>query len=568
MKKWYLNLNIRSKLIIGFSTVAMITLIVGIIGIININGLVKQYSELFNVYGAPLRDISDAEVSYHDIRINLQKAILEGTKGKNNDVDSYKLIIEEEREHMYNSLKIFENTLQTEEGRTEFNKLIDLLNQYNTELSLIAQYANDNKIDAAIELSNGKADELSESIEEVFENLQHLKVFYGNELSAQLTDETKITIISMIIIIIISILIAIACGFFNSSIISKPISRMVDAAEALATGDVNVNIEIDRSDEVGKLAASFDKMIENIRSQAFVVEKIASGDFTVDISAKSDKDLLGNNLKKLISVNNDVLHNILNASNQVTSGSEQVASASQMLSQSSTEQASSVEEISATIEEVAAQIKQNSDFANQAIEVLELASENLIYTNEQMNNVVNAMNEISVSSEKMSRIIKVIDDISFQTNILALNAAVEAAHAGQYGKGFAVVAEEVRNLAAKSNEAAKDTTELIETSISKAENGKTIVNATYKALEQVKEAGEKTSEYVSSIAAASNEQNIAMNQITEAIMQISQAVQTNSATAEESAAASEELSSQAILLKGLVSKFKIKSENNLAEEVI
>ncbi|HCX61678.1 MAG TPA: hypothetical protein DHU59_04470, partial [Clostridiales bacterium] len=149
-----------------------------------------------------------------------------------------------------------------------------------------------------------------------------------------------------------------------------------------------------------------------------------------------------------------------------------------------------------------------------------------------------------------------------------LNAAVEAAHAGQYGKGFAVVAEEVRNLAAKSNEAAKDTTELIETSISKAENGKTIVNATYKALEQVKEAGEKTSEYVSSIAAASNEQNIAMNQITEAIMQISQAVQTNSATAEESAAASEELSSQAILLKGLVSKFKIKSENNLAEEVI
>lgn len=565
MKKWYLNLKIRTKLIISFVVVSILAGIIGIVGISNIYNVDTKYSELFNVYGTPLKDIGDADASFQRIRVNTQKIIINGMSGDINNIDNYNSLINQLNQDMINSLNLFDATTQSEESRTEMKNLHNMITQYKASVDKIIQYVRNNRIDLAIETANGEAYSLAQSIEESIDHLQELKVTHGNNLSNQLTETTRITIIAMVVIIAVAMIMAIIFGLFNSSIISKPINKMVNAAETLAIGDVNVNVELDRKDEVGGLAAALGKMVENIKSQAYAAEQIASGDFTLDIKVSSDKDILGNNLRKLISTNNEVLYNVFSSSEQVSVGAEQVSSASQMLSQSSTEQATSVEEISATIEEVATQIKQNSANANQASEITKEAGKNAAYSNEQMNNMVKAMNDISQSSEKMSKIIKVIDDISFQTNILALNAAVEAAHAGEYGKGFAVVAEEVRNLAAKSRDAAKDTTELIENSINKVEVGKAIVNETSKTLELLKEAASKSSEYVVNIAAASNEQDIAMSQISEAIMQISQAVQTNSATAEESAAASEELSSQAILLKEIVSKFKLKQDTLTVE---
>lgn len=219
-----------------------------------------------------------------------------------------------------------------------------------------------------------------------------------------------------------------------------------------------------------------------------------------------------------------------------------------------------MEELTASITEVASQTKENALNASVASGLVLSAQASAGNGNNQMKVMLKSMEQINESSESISKIIKVIDDIAFQTNILALNAAIEAARAGQAGKGFAVVAEEVRNLAARSADAAKQTSGLIEGSINSVISGAKIASDTADSLNDIVIGVAKVAELVGEIASASNEQATAISQINKGIEQVSQVIQTNSATAEESAAASEELSSQAELLKNSVGEFKLKVE--------
>ena len=299
---------------------------------------------------------------------------------------------------------------------------------------------------------------------------------------------------------------------------------------------------------------------------ALITEAIADGNLNVKFDEKRHMTGIYKSVFDMSKKLNGFMVNINAASEQVAGGSRQVSDSSMSLSQGATEQASTIEELTASIEEISAQTKTNSRNADRAKEISGNAMSIAQQGNDQMDDMLKAMAEINNSSKSISNIIKVIDDIAFQTNILALNAAVEAARAGEHGKGFAVVAEEVRNLAARSANAAKETTEMIESSINKVKDGTGIANDTADALSKIVDGVSRAAELVNQIAVASEEQSVGVEQINLGISQISDVVQTASATAQETASASEELSSQAEMLKEQVSTFKLSRDESTGGE--
>lgn len=404
-------------------------------------------------------------------------------------------------------------------------------------------------------------------------NNEHFYGFYmpvkdtdGNIIGMAFAGKSKAKVTSFIrnrILFIIGIAIAIyvLCMIAAIRITRKrflnPIEKLSSVANKLAQGDINQKVERETNDEFGDLTDDFAAMMANISQQALITEKVADGDLTVDCKPTSEQDIMGKAIRKMVRDNNKNLTIIRDAAARMVSGANEVASASNSLAQGTTEQASAIEEITASIEEIANGAKINADDANKANELVQSTKDGAIRGNDQMKNMIEAMQDINESSENISKIMKVIDDIAFQTNILALNASVEAARAGVHGKGFAVVADEVRNLASKSAEAAKDSAEMIEDSIRKVEIGSKLAVETASALEEILGSVENIASIVGHIAEASANQANSVGQVNAGITQIADVVQTNSATSEQCAAASAELSSLAGQLQHAVSKYKL-----------
>jgi len=553
--KWFYNLKIAAKLIIGFIIVAIIAGVVGVVGIININAIDKADIQLYEESTMGLDYAGEAAIYFQRARFNTLKMTIERDSSLREDCFSK---IEDYSNQVDNYLNQYDAGIEAPEDREIFNVLKPQWDEYRSYIEEAVALAHSEKNEEAMNLINGDAATVATNLQDSFDKIFDYNSVTGKSISDNNTQLADKAMLIMLITIIAGVIIAISLGLFISRILSKPIKNMVQAADKLAVGDVDVHTVVSSKDEIGDLNSSLGRMVENIQYQAQVAKRLSEGDMTVEVDIKSEKDVLGKALSEIAEKNNEVLSNIASSSEQVAVGSKQVSDSSIILSQGATEQASSVEELTASLEEISSQTKLNAGNANQANELAINAKKDAMQGNAQMKDMLKSMEDINESSANISKIIKVIDDIAFQTNILALNAAVEAARAGQHGKGFAVVAEEVKNLSARSANAAKETTAMIEGSIKKAENGTRIAKDTAEALGKIVGGIEKVAELVNDIAIASNEQAIGIGQINQGIMQVSQVVQNNSATSEEGAAASEELSSQAELLKELVGQFKLK----------
>ena len=557
------NLKIGKKLGLAFVILLVITAFSSFYVLFNLKKSSQQSHDLFN---GPYQVTNNALGVRRDI-VSIDQNVMNAVAG--NKPKEHEISAQKDFESIDNSIKVLkENSRGDKQLINNLEADITNLKQQN---QLIYSFLDKGDVANAQKIA---ITEGSGYYQAYVDSVNSAKAIYEDEAARGVRFDKEIentasnSMITSTTMCIISILAGVVICIYITKSLKQPIEELEAAANKMAAGDFDIDINYESKDELGSLSNSMRLMSNNtkdiINDTIYVLSEIASGNFNVN--PKADYIGVFKNIEasvcKITDDLSETMEQINLASEEVGTASNQVSSGSQMLAQGATEQASAIQELSATIIEISEKIKDTAKNAKEANELSLSAGHEVKDGNEQMRHMVKAMQEISFTSNEIGRIIKTIDDIAFQTNILALNAAVEAARAGEAGKGFAVVADEVRNLAAKSAEAAKNTAILIENSIEAVDKGSIIVDNTAISLQKIIDTTNKTIGVVDEIAKASDEQASAITHVTLGVEQISSVVQTNSATSEESAAASEELSGQAQMLKSLIDKFNLKNKNS------
>jgi len=556
------NLSIGKKLLVTFLIVLLLYVLS--LGIAIFSGMQSVSSSFTGFYTGPhqiVKAAMDLRRGLEAIEKNITHIILET---KEDNVAQYEAEMNNAIYEVNVNIEFLRQHLTSEGDRQRVEQIYEKNEQANEIRHNLFQYVTQKRKNLALQVYNEQyapmaqeiqslAIGISQAVEEVGNN-------YYNSAKAAASNTTRFVVVFFVVSIVIVLLLS---NRLIRSIV-RPVREVETVAKQLADGKLDVEVRYTSKDEMGALAESIRILIQHLRGYitdiSHILGQMAKGDMTVSVDRDYPGDFLPirQSMEEILSSLNHMLVQIDTSSQQIATGSQQMAAGAQALSHGSAEQAASVEELASTLSEILQKVKQNTENAQQASINVKDTEQELVHGNEQMKALMGAMDEIAKQSNKIQQIIKTIDDIAFQTNILSLNAAVEAARAGSAGKGFAVVAEEVRNLANRSAQAAKDTGELIQNTLAAIQNGENMAKATEKAMEAVMKKAKTVSQLVQNIAAASKAQANSIEEINQGVNQISGIIQTNSATAEESAASSEELSAQASMLKSLVSQFKLK----------
>ncbi len=556
------HLKISRKLQIGFLISIIVTCIVGSIGIFGMSQISEADQSLYDQQTKPLDYLAKMIQSVQAIQIEERNAVL--NSGDSSKIQQIQGKIDEYNKTFLENQTKYLSTLKIAEGINLVKGAGKIYSDnYLTGVKVTLDFAAQGDLEQAkTSMTQGveQANEIVGTYNQCFKNSNRDAVSKSTS-NEKLTYDLTIILIGMILIGVVACILL--CLMIVKSI-SKPLDELVYATEQFSKGDLSAEITYQSKNEIGRLADSLRSVftsLQNVVSEiSYALGKISEKDISMDSIRNYAGDFapISTSMNTILNVLNEFFSIIQVSAEQVRSGSGQVSGGAQELAQGATEQASTIEEVSASIFDVSQKVKENSNNVLQAVEFIDGTTRHVKESNLQMKGMLSAMEAIEASSSEIRKIIKVIDDIAFQTNILALNAAVEAARAGQAGKGFSVVAEEVRNLAAKSADAAKQTTQLIESSISKVSEGSQIANNTAQVLDEATLQIEHVEKQIREIEQASDVQANAMLEISQGIEQVSAVVQTNSATSEESAAASEELTAQADMLKEELIKFKLR----------
>lgn len=559
MEEFYRKLKVGTKLKYAFTTV-IVTLAIAVV--VSLVSIVKMNVDTYKFYKEAYANSTLQMEIRKDIQLVGKYILWSMTTDDASSTQSYSNLAQKYADQVGKNVTALEKSYNDKKKVAE---LKDAIEELKKQRAAVVELAKRNKNDEALALFNSDYNDATEK-------LQDILVDIGKVASAEAKSQYTSARVTGLVSIILMILIGTGAVAFSTvirttitGIMLKPIQELEGAAEQLKAGQLDVEINYESPDELGKLAGNFRQACKTleviVQDTSYLLGEMAEGNFNV--SSNNAQIYIGNfrqqyeSISKLKHELSDTLTQINEASEQVASGSGQLAGGAQALAEGATDQAGAVEELTATVESVSGIAESSAESASGAYQMVRTAVEQADQSREELQALTNAMERISSTSQEIQNIIGSIEEIASQTNLLSLNASIEAARAGEAGKGFAVVADQIGKLAGDSAQAAVNTRDLIEKSLQEIENGNQITEKTVAALNKILESMNDFANAVKGASESSTEQANMLKQIEQGIEQISSVVQSNSAAAEETSATSQELSAQSEGLKNLVGRFKL-----------